>query len=133
MALLLNYTLFGKGLRACALNPIAAELTGIDTRKMRVFCFMLAGGLASATGIVTAPITFTGYEVGLLTGLKGLIAAIIGNWNMIGTVSVAMGLGLIEGFSAGFISSGLKDVFTLLIVIIFLVLRTFTFPYGEDR
>jgi branched-chain amino acid transport system permease protein len=120
-----NYTLFGKALRASAVNNTGAKLVGIDISKFRLFCFGLAGGLGAITGIITAPITFTGYEIGLLNGLKGLVVAIVGGWSIIGTVIAALALGLLEGFCAGFISPGLKDVFALLVMVIFLILSTY--------
>ena len=121
-----NYTLFGKALRASALNNTGARLVGIDIGKFRLFCFGLAGGLGAMTGIITAPITFTGYEVGLLNGLKGLVVAIVGGWSIIGTVLAALALGLLEGFCAGFISPGLKDVISLLVMIVFLIVSTYS-------
>jgi len=127
LSLFLNRTLFGKALRASAVNLTGASLMGIDISRFRLFCFGLAGGLGAITGIVITPITFTGYEVGMLTGLKGLVAAIVGGWTMTGTMVAALVLGLIEGFGAGFISAGLKDVFALLIMILFLIVRTMNF------
>ncbi|HUL37248.1 MAG TPA: branched-chain amino acid ABC transporter permease [Thermodesulfobacteriota bacterium] len=124
LSLFLNRTLFGKALRASAINVTGASLMGIDISRFRFFCFGLAGGLGAITGIVITPITFTGYEVGMLTGLKGLVAAIVGGWTMTGTMVAALLLGLFEGFGAGFISAGLKDVFSLLVMILFLILRT---------
>ncbi len=124
----LNHTLFGKALRASAYNNTGARLVGIDISKFRMFCFGLAGGLGAITGIVTAPITFTGYEIGLLTGLKGLVVAIVGRWTIIGTVAAALVLGLLEGFCAGFISAGLKDVFALGIMIVVLIIGTYRIP-----
>lgn len=120
-----TYTLFGKALRASAVNATGAKLIGIDISKFRLFCFGLAGGLGAVTGIVTAPITFTGYEIGLLNGLKGLVVAIVGGWGIVGTVAAGLGLGLLEGFCAGFISPALKDVFALLVMIVFLILSTY--------
>ena len=102
---------------------------GIDISRFRLFCFGLAGGLGALTGIVTAPITFTGYEIGLLNGLKGLVAAIVGGWTIIGTVLAALALGLLEGFCAGFISASLKDVFSLLVMVVFLVLSTYRWRF----
>jgi branched-chain amino acid transport system permease protein len=121
----LNNTLFGKALRASAINLTGAKLVGIDINKFRLFCFGLAGGLGAIAGIVTTPITFTGYQIGMLTGLKGLVAAIVGGWGIMGTVISAIALGLLEGFCAGFISTGFKDVLALLIMVIFLVVRTY--------
>jgi branched-chain amino acid transport system permease protein len=124
LSLFLNRTLFGKALRASAVNLTGATLVGIDISRVRLLCFCLAGGLGAITGIVITPITFTGYEVGLLPGLKGLVAAIVGGWTMMGTTIAALVLGLLEGFGAGFISAGLKDVIALLAMIIFLIART---------
>jgi branched-chain amino acid transport system permease protein len=121
----LNNTLFGKALRASAINLTGAKLVGIDINKFRLFCFGLAGGLGAIAGIVTTPITFTGYQIGMLTGLKGLVAAIVGGWGIMGTVISAIALGLLEGFCAGFISTGFKDVLALLIMVIFLVVKTY--------
>lgn len=133
LSLFLNRTLFGKALRASAVNLTGASLMGIDISRFRLFCFGLAGGLGAITGIVITPITFTGYEVGILTGLKGLVAAIVGGWTMTGTMVAAVVLGLLEGFGAGFISAGLKDVFALLAMVLFLIVRTMSFVSGTGR
>jgi branched-chain amino acid transport system permease protein len=121
LSVFLNRTLFGKALRASAVNQTGARLMGIDPGSFRLFCFGLAGALGAVTGITITPITFTGYEVGMLIGLKGLVAAIVGGWTIGGTVIAAVALGLLEGFGAGFISAGLKDVLALLVMIIFLI------------
>jgi branched-chain amino acid transport system permease protein len=133
LSLFLNRTLFGKALRASAVNLTGASLMGIDISRFRLFCFGLAGGLGAITGIVITPITFTGYEVGMLTGLKGLVAAIVGGWTMTGTMVAAIILGLLEGFGAGFISSGMKDAFALLVMILFLIVRTMDLRLGTRR
>jgi branched-chain amino acid transport system permease protein len=133
LALFLDRTLFGKALRASAINMVGARLMGIDISMVRLFCFGLAGFLGALTGIFIAPITFTGYEVGMLTGLKGLVAAIVGGWTIPGTVLAGLTLGLLEGFCAGFISSGLKDVFALLVMILFLLFETITFSKSEKK
>lgn len=127
LSLFFNRTLFGKALRASAINLNGARMVGINIAKFKLFCFGLAGGLGAIAGIVIAPITFTGYGIGLMTGLKGLVAAIAGGWSITGTVLAGLALGLLEGFGAGFVSPGWKDALALLIMIIFLVLRTMSF------
>jgi len=119
-----NHTVFGKALRAAAISPVGAGLVGIDIKRFRIFCFGLAGGLGALTGVVTAPVTFTGYEMGELIGLKGLVAAIVGGWTIPGTVVAGLALGLLEGLVSGLISPGLKDVLSLSIMMIYLILRT---------
>ncbi len=120
-----RYPLIGKALRASAVNETGAKLIGININKFRLLCFALAGGLGALTGIMTTPVTFTGYEVGALTGLKGLVVAIVGDWTIGGTVVAALVLGLLEGFCAGFISTGFKDVLALVAMVIFLIIKTY--------
>lgn len=119
-----NYTLFGKALRASSINQIGAGLIGIDINKFRLFCFGLAGALGALAGVVITPIAFTGYNIGLMTALKGLVVAIVGAWNIGGTVIAGLTLGLLEGFVAGFISTGWKDALALTIMIFFLIFQT---------
>lgn len=133
LSLFLNRTLFGKALRATAINPSGASLVGIRIGKLTVFCFGLAGGLGAIAGIVVAPITFTGYNIGLMTGLKGLVAAIMGGWNMTGTVLAGLALGLLEGLFGGFVSPGWKDAIAMLVMILFLIYRTISFSHGGKR
>ena len=54
------------------MNLNGARLIGININRFRLFCFGLSGGLGALAGIVITPITFTGYSVGLITGMKGL-------------------------------------------------------------
>lgn len=133
LSLFFNRTLFGKALRATAINPKGASLVGIRIDILIVFCFGLAGGLGAIAGIVIAPITFTGYNIGLMTGMKGLVAAIVGGWNMTGTVLAGLGLGLIEGLFGGFISPGWKDAIALVVMILFLICRTISFSDGANK
>lgn len=63
-----------------------------------------------------------------MTGLKGLVAAIVGGWNMQGTVLAALSLGLLEGFIGGLISPGWQDAVAFLAMIIFLIYRSIFFP-----
>jgi branched-chain amino acid transport system permease protein len=121
LSLFLSQTIFGKALRASAINETGARLVGINISRFHLFCFGLAGGLGAITGIVITPITFTGYNTGLLIGLKGLIVAIVGGWSIPGTLVAGFALGILEGFVAGFISAGLKDLLALLVMIIFLL------------
>jgi branched-chain amino acid transport system permease protein len=122
-----NHTLFGKALRASSINPIGASLIGIEISRFRLFCFALAGGLGAISGIIFAPISFTGYNLGFMVGVKGLVVAIVGGWTIAGTVAAGLALGLVEGFAAGFISTGWKDAIALFAMIVFLVLQTVDF------
>jgi branched-chain amino acid transport system permease protein len=121
-----NRTLFGKAMRATALNPLAARLMGIDTRLVMRVSFALAALLGALGGALTAPITFASYDVGVMLGLKGFAAAILGGLGSFGgAVAGGLLLGLLESFSAGFISSAYKDAiaFVVLLAVLFFLPR----------
>jgi len=122
--LFFQFTITGKALRACAVNQRAARLVGIDVRRMVMFSFMLASGMGALAGIIVAPLTMTSYDVGIMLGLKGFCAAIIGGMsNGIGTVLGGLLLGVLEALGAGLISSGYKDAVTFVILLLILFLR----------
>src|SRR5205807_2230267 len=99
--LFFGLTIYGKALRATAVNRLGARLVGIRTTLSGQIAFLLASVIGAISGILIVPITTLYYDTGFLIGLKGFIAAIIG-----GLVSypltavaalVAMGLVLLTG------------------------------------
>lgn len=120
---LFEYTYFGKALRACVVNKYAAQLMGISPGKMSLFAFALSAALSALAGIVFSPITFATYDMGLMLGLKGFVAAVIGGlYSTPGAVFGGLTLGIIESLGAGFVSSGYKDgiAFVILLLVLFL-------------
>ena len=62
----------------------------------------LAPASARSGGIVIAPMTMTGYDVGIMLGLKGFCAAIVGGLSSLpGAVAGGLLLGVLEAMSAG--------------------------------
>ncbi len=119
--LFLNHTLMGKALLACSFNRAAAQLVGINVKVMLRLAYGLSAGLGAIAGILIAPITFSSYEAGIMLGLKGFSAAIIGGiGNPMGAVAGGLLLGVMEALGAGFISSGYKDAIAFLFVLMVL-------------
>jgi branched-chain amino acid transport system permease protein len=113
-----NRTLTGKAMRATAINPLAARLMGISTRAVMRLSFALAAALGALGGVLTAPITFTSYDVGVMLGLKGFAAAMLGGLGSFGgAVAGGLLLGLIEGLGAGFLSSAYKDAIAFVVIL----------------
>jgi branched-chain amino acid transport system permease protein len=111
-------TLFGKAMLATSYNPLAARLMGINTRTVLLVSFGLAALLGALGGVLTAPITFTSYDAGVMLGLKGFAAAMLGGLgNFSGAVLGGLLLGLLEGLGAGWISSAYKDVIAFVIIL----------------
>lgn len=123
--LFFEYTLVGKAVRACAINARAARLMGIDTNRMACLSFSLAAALGAISGIVIAPITLPTYDMGLILGLKGFVAAAMGGLvNSPGAVIGGLLLGVLESLGAGLISSGYKDAIAFIILIGILLARS---------
>ncbi|MCM2357260.1 MAG: branched-chain amino acid ABC transporter permease [Geobacteraceae bacterium] len=119
-----NYTISGKAMRACAFNPRAASLIGIDVRRMVLFSFIISSAMGSMAGFIIAPLTMTSYDVGIMLGLKGFCAAIIGGMSSgLGTVFGGIILGILESLGAGLISSGYKDAVAFVILLLILFIR----------
>ncbi len=118
------HTVSGKAMRACAFNRRAASLVGIDVRRMVLFSFVISSALGSTAGIIIAPLTMTSYDVGIMLGLKGFCAAIIGGMSSgVGTVIGGLVLGVLESLGAGLISSGYKDAIAFIILLLLLFIR----------
>jgi branched-chain amino acid transport system permease protein len=117
-------TRLGKAMLAVSHNRLAAQLVGIDARKVLFASFGLASALGAIAGVLIAPITFTSYDVGVMLGLKGFAAAILGGLGSFpGAIAGGLTLGLLESFGAGFVSSAYKDVIAFVIILAVLFLR----------
>jgi len=71
-------TLYGKALRATAINRIGARLVGVRTELSGSLSFLLAAFIGALSGILIAPIATIYYDTGLMIGLKGFVGAILG-------------------------------------------------------
>jgi len=113
-----NRTLLGKALLATSHNRLAAELCGISVRRVLMVAFGLAAALGAVAGILVAPITFTAWDVGVMLGLKGFAAAILGGLGSgAGAVLGGLVLGIAESMGAGYVSSAYKDVIAFVIIL----------------
>jgi ribose transport system permease protein len=95
MGIVLTYTTFGRRVYAVGGNPTAAKLSGISVSRIRIYCFIICGVLASVAGMIHAsrlnqgsPNESIGYELNAiaavviggasLNGGKGTIGGCIG-------------------------------------------------------
>ena len=111
-------TLLGKAMLATSYNPLAAQLVGINVRHVLLLSFGLSAALGAIAGILIAPIAFTSYDAGVMLGLKGFAAAILGGMGSgVGAVVGGIVLGIAETMSAGYVSSAYKDAIALVITL----------------
>lgn len=125
--LFISRTLRGKALLAIAANRTAAQLTGINTVAMTSMAFVISAAIGAVGGIIATPITLTYYDAGTMLALKGFAAAVLGGMgNPLGAVIGGLLLGLLEQFSAGYLSSQYKDAVAFIVILLVL----FTMPHG---
>jgi branched-subunit amino acid ABC-type transport system permease component len=120
----LNYTRTGIAMQAVAQDPEAAQLVGANLTRIMAYTFAIAGMMAGAAGVMLGSLFFAFFEMGFITGLKGFVAATLGGLGSIGGAMLGGILfGLIETFSAVYISSAYKDgIGMVLLIAILLVL-----------
>ncbi len=122
---LLERTLLGKAVRACAISRQTAGLMGVSPSQMSMLAFGLSAALGALSGIVIAPLTLASYDMGLMLGLKGFVAAVIGGLvSAPGAVIGGLLLGVLESLGAGLISSGFKDAIAFLALLAVILARS---------
>lgn len=100
----MKWTRYGRYWRACADDPTAAMMLGVNFQALLTTTFVLACALAGLAGtIVTFYYGGVGFTGGIVLGLKSLIAAIIG------------GIGSIPGaFLGAILVGGAETVWSVL-------------------
>ncbi|PKO32707.1 MAG: branched-chain amino acid ABC transporter permease [Betaproteobacteria bacterium HGW-Betaproteobacteria-7] len=129
-------TLQGKAMLATSFNRTAAELVGINTGWVLFMSFAMSAALGALGGILVTPITLTSYDVGIMLGLKGFVAAVVGGLgNGLGAVVGGLLVGILEAMGAGYISSSYKDAipFVLILLILFFMPRGLFGGKSTDR
>ena len=131
--LLFERSLYGKALRAAAMNRMGARLMGISPVFAGQAMFFLAAFIGVLSGLLIGPMTTIYYDSGFLISLKGFVGAIIG-----GLVSYplaaggALLVGLIEAYSA-FWASAYKEVIVFVLIIPVLLWRSLTSRHIEEE
>jgi neutral amino acid transport system permease protein len=125
LALLLRYTRLGKQIRALSDNPDLAETTGIDTERIILVTWLVAGGLAGLAGVVY------GASVGVVTPNLGfgivlsLFASVIvgGIGNAYGALAGGILIGLAQEWSTLVLPVNIKVAVGFVVMILVLILR----------
>ena len=125
-------TLYGKALRATAINRVGARLVGISPSFAGALTFVLAAMLCAFCGVLIGPITTVYYDSGFLVSLKGFVGAIIGGLVSYPLAAVgALLVGLLESFSS-FWASAFKEVIVFTLIIPVLLWRSLRSHHHEE-
>lgn len=121
-------TLYGKALRATAVNRLGARLMGISTTLAGKLSFTIAAFIGALSGVLIGPMTTVFYDSGFLIGLKGFVAATVAGLASFPLAAVgSLFVGLIEAFSS-FWASDYKEVIVFSALLPVLLWRSLTSP-----
>ncbi|GMU70589.1 MAG: branched-chain amino acid ABC transporter permease [Burkholderiales bacterium] len=132
LALFFNRTLYGRALRATAVNRVGARLAGISPNFAGMLTFTLAALVCAFCGVLIGPITTVYYDSGFLVSLKGFVGAIIGGLSSYPVAAAgSLLVGLLESFSS-FWASAFKEVIVFTLIIPVLLWRSLTSQHHDE-
>ena len=121
----IHRTKIGKAMRATSYNLSVATLMGINTDFVIAFTFALGSALAAAAGVLVAlAIPRIDPLMGLMTGLKAFVAAVLGGiGNIPGAMLGGMLMGLMETGLSATAYSTYRDAVAFGVLILILLVR----------
>jgi branched-chain amino acid transport system permease protein len=120
----LQFTRFGVALRALAIDPVGAELVGVDVRRLSALAFACGGALAAAAGTLVSTFLSFNPAIGIEFTMKALVVVIMGGiGNMLGSLAAGLMLGVAEALCSYYVDSGLTLAVAYALFLIVLVIR----------
>jgi branched-chain amino acid transport system permease protein len=120
----LNLTRFGAAMRALAIDPVGAELVGIDARRFSALAFAAGGALAAAAGALVSTFLSFNPSIGVEFTMKALVVVIMGGvGNIAGSLAAGILLGVAEALCSYFVDSGLTLAVAYALFLVVLVVR----------
>ena len=122
---IVHRTKIGKAMRATSYNLSVAKLMGINTDFVIAFTFALGSALAAAGGVMVAlAIPRIDPLMGLMTGLKAFVAAVLGGiGNIPGAMVGGLLIGLMETWLSATAYSTYRDAVAFAVLIVILIVR----------
>jgi len=121
---MLAYTRYGTALRAIAVNPTAAQLSGIDINRASALAFAVGGAIAGAGGVLISMFLTFSAAMGVVFTMKALIVVIMGGvGSMLGALIAGLLLGIAETAVARLVDPGLTIAVTYALFLAVLLWR----------
>jgi branched-chain amino acid transport system permease protein len=124
LQLFVRRTKLGKAMQAVSQNRETANIVGINVSKIITLTFIINAIFATMAAILIAPVYMVKYDMGILLGLKAFYSAIIGGFNQVkGALLGGILVGVIETFTAAYLSTQYKQVVLLVILIVVILVK----------
>ncbi|GMU41710.1 MAG: branched-chain amino acid ABC transporter permease [Chloroflexota bacterium] len=122
--LLLFRTRLGKAMRATADNPALADISGIDTERIRAATWLIAGALIAVAGVMFGVQSQLKFDAGFEFLLPMFAAVILGGiGNPWGALAGGLIVGISQEASTYWIPTGYKTAIPFVLLTIMLIVR----------
>ena len=114
----------GRAIRAIAQNQTAANLMGVDVRRVMTLVFGLGIGVAGAAGSLLLPMHYVDPSVGSAFSLLGFIIVVLGGMgSVLGAGLGGLLIGLISALAAYYLGQSYSNVLAYLVFLLVLLLK----------
>jgi branched-chain amino acid transport system permease protein len=134
LGLFFGRTYLGKALSACASNPYAARVVGIDVRRMGLLAFALGGGLGGVAGVLITPLQPVSFDSDVSLIVNGFAAAILGGLSRpVPALAGGLVLGVAEAMVAGYGKASYQVEVALVLMLMLMIWQAARRPVIQEE
>ncbi|MFW5918993.1 MAG: branched-chain amino acid ABC transporter permease [Halanaeroarchaeum sp.] len=121
---IVNYTTTGKAILATSMSTKGAALVGIETERMYLLTWLLAGAFAGLAGFFLASVQTATWSMGRTPLVLSFSIVVLGGLGSIrGSVVGAYVIGFLETMTTSFVDSSLSGLASLVVLVFILLVR----------
>jgi len=124
MFIFIKYTKPGKAIRAVSQNRDAAQIVGINPRRISTLVFAIGSSMAGLAGVFIGSIFALYPSMGGTLVMKAFAVIILGGLGSFpGAIIGGLSIGIVENLGTAMVSSSYKDLFAFIILIIVMIFK----------